>query len=305
MHKLQKFLILVLGRVLLAASGCVKGDLAANSNPLADSGQKPSDQEIDEIKSEDQAAQLWQEYLAIAPGRSVEPFRFEGSLRYSDPDNRGHRVSYYLWSNGEYPYRMDATAGFGSVVISVMEGEKEFLAYVPEENAAYAYKGFQTPRFALPGLGQPLPLTVSNIAELLQGRFSCIFDSEYSLSADADRKKYPALDRNFTGKVYVLLRGPFAGELVLDSFGRPAFWQEQGGNGWSIKMNYAEDPKGQPLHIGSPELDIHKLTIAHAKNYNAVLYAKERSFPKERFSDSQLTLIIPSGVEMRPIKQLR
>ncbi len=252
---------------------------------------------------------VWDRYLKIANGNAPACFRLEGSLRYNDPDNKGHRVSFYIWSNGEYPYRMDAMAGFGSTVLSARESNGEFLAYTPKNEKAFSHKGWQMPRFVLPGLGLPLPLTIANLAELLEGRYANLFGLEYAHAQPASAKDFSSLDENFSGYAYSLTRGPLYGMLVLDEAGRPCLWQEEGLAGWSIEMEYEEEAVASGvasagLVPGKPETLIKKLTIKHKKNYNAVLIVKERENPAERFTDSQLAILIPEGTEVLPVKRL-
>ena len=252
---------------------------------------------------------VWNRYLKIAPGLAPVCFRLEGSLRYNDPDNKGHRVSFYIWSNGEYPYRMDAMAGFGSTVLSARESSGEFLAYTPKNEKAFSHKGWQMPRFVLPGLGLPLPLTIANLAELLEGRYANLFGLEYAHAQAATAKDFPELDKTFSGYAYSLTRGPLYGMLVLDQAGRPCLWQEEGSAGWSMQMEYEEEDiasgaANAGLVPGKPETLIKKLTIKHKKNYNAVLLIKERENPSTRFTDSQLAILIPEGTEVLPVKRL-
>ncbi len=79
--------------------------------------------------------------------------------------------------------------------------------------------------------------------------------------------------------------------------------------GWSIEMEYEEEAVASGvasagLVPGKPETLIKKLTIKHKKNYNAVLIVKERENPAERFTDSQLAILIPEGTEVLPVKRL-
>jgi hypothetical protein len=80
------------------------------------------------------------------------PFRLEGSLRYTPPKGNGNRLSFYLWSNGDEPFRLDATAGFGSTVIGAREAENDFLAYVPEDKKHMPIRGWKLPDLCCPGL---------------------------------------------------------------------------------------------------------------------------------------------------------
>lgn len=285
MFKTNLKLFLFFGVLVFSMAGCVK-----NTSPQLDIA-SPGAQAPGMEPRADKSSEVWGKYSKMASAESVRPFRLEGSLRYTPPKGNGNRLSFYLWSNGDEPFRLDATAGFGSTVIGAREAENDFLAYVPEDKKAYAHKGVETPRFVLPKLGEPLPLSIGNMAKLLEGRFDQLFDREYSLSAIAEPGAYPDLGRNFEGYSYTLLRGELPGELILNSAGQPVLWK--GGDGWSMYMEYAE----------TSDLKVRKLTIVHGKGHKAIIMVKERDYP-ERFNDAQLALLLPSGVEVLPIKRM-
>ena len=302
MLKKQILWLLALSLLVFFAAGCVK------NKPNLTQGLVEPPQTTAANTAAAQA--VWERYLNIANGLAPAPFRLEGSLRYNDPDNNGHRVSFYLWSSGEYPYRMDAMAGFGSTVLSVRESSGEFLAYTPKNKKAFSHKGRQMPRFVLPGLGLPLPVTIANLAELLEGRYVNLFGLEYAHAQPATVQEFPSLEKEFVGYAFSLTSGPLYGVLVLDKAGRPRLWQEQGAAGWSMQMEYEATPPNLPnlagtsILAGQPEALIRKLSINHNKNYNAVLLVKGRENPKLGFTDSQLAILVPEGTEMLPVKQL-
>ncbi len=272
--------------------GCTKGAVSPEPAPQPDYSQIADSGATD--PAEDPAAEVWSKYLAVAPGEPARPFRLEGSLRYTQPKGNGNRLSFYLWSNGGKPFRLDAAAGFNSLAVAAREGEREFLAYVPEENKAYEYKGWQTPRFVLPGLGEPLPLSIGDMAALLEGRYDRLFSDEYTLAEPVKPGAFPELGesaRKFDGYAYTLLRGPLPGQLLLNSSGAPVLWKSS--DGWSILI----EPESQGQKV-------RKLTIAHSKGYKAVVLVKDREYPTE-FNDSQLALLVPSGVEVLPIKRMK
>ena len=278
-------LFLLFGVLVFALAGCVK-DTSSSLDLVSPGTQVPGKE-----PKADKSSEIWEKYSKMASVGTSRPFRLEGSLRYTPPKGNGNRLSFYLWSNGDEPFRLDATAGFGSTVIGAREAENDFLAYVPEDKKAYAHKGVETPRFVLPGLGEPLPLSIGNMAKLLEGRFDQLFDREYSLSAIVEAGAYPDLGRNFQGYSYTLLRGELPGELILNSVGQPVLWK--GGDGWSMYMEYAE----------TSDLKVRKLTIVHDRGHKAIILVKERDYPG-RFNDAQLALLLPSNVEILPIKRM-
>lgn len=280
----MKLLLLI---IAFAGFGCVKDtssviDIVPPSEPAV-----PVD-----MPEVDKSAEVWAKYRKLAPGEAASPFRLEGSLRYTPPKGNGNRLSFYLWSNGDEPFRIDATAGFGTTVIGAREAENDFLGYVPEEKKAYTHKGWQPPRFVLPGLGEPLPVSIGDMSRLLEGRFDQLFDQEYTLSAMVEPGAYPDLGRKFEGYSYTLLRGSLPGELILNAAGKPVLWK--GVDGWSMLMEYANDSN----------LKVRKLTITHARGHKAIILVKEREYP-QKFDDAQLMLLLPPDTEILPIKRLK
>ena len=284
--------IFILLLALGAAAGCNKNVSVPEPAPQPDYSQLAADAD------QEAAVTVWHEYLKSAAGETLRPFRLEGSLRYTPPKGNGNRLSFYLWSNAEKPYRLDASAGFGSLVVGVRESDREFLAYVPEEKKAYAHKGWETPRFALPGLGEPLPVSIGDMAALLEGRYERLFDREYALVKAVNLDDYPELKKEMgrSGRTsslyaYTLLRGALAGELLINSSGQPVFWK--GVDGWSMVMGPEK---------GSHKL--RKLTITHSQGHKAIILVKEREYPAP-FTDAQLALLIPGGTDVLPVKRMK
>jgi len=48
-----------------------------------------------------------------------------------------------------------------------------------------------------------------------------------------------------------------------------------------------------------------KWLLTHPDGYTAILLVKDRQKPEGRFSDAQLSLDLPAGVDVEPIKQGR
>ncbi len=287
--------VLLISLLHLAGAACQK------NVPVA----QPVESPVRPAFAVENAPEIWESYLALAKGQPLKPVHLEGSLRYRNPKNDGHRVSFYLWSNGDYPYRLDLLAGFGSVAMSVREARGDFLAYLPKDKKAYAHKGSQTPRFVLPGLDYPFPLTLADLANLLQNRYASLFGTSYLSAVQASALNLPDLGKNFSGVAYTLDNGTLGGQLVLDANGRPVLWQEGDGQGWSILFGYAEEAERSPLTVGSAALSIKKLTISHARNYSAVLLLKECDYPATSYSEAQLALLLGSDVKMLPIARLQ
>lgn len=295
MNNFKRYCFGLLFCFLLAGTACQKNIPVA---PALEPSTKPA-------FAVEKAPEVWASYLALAAGQPLKPVHLEGSLRYRNPKNDGHRVSFYLWSNGGYPYRLDLLAGFGSVAMSVREAKGDFLAYLPQDKKAYAHKGSQTPRFVLPGLDYPFPLTLADLANLLQNRYASLFGTSYLSAVQASALNLAELGKNFSGVAYTLADGSLGGLLVLDMNGRPVLWQEGDGNGWSILFGYAEEAEHLPLTVGSAALSVKKLTISHARNYSAVLLLKEHDYPATPYSEAQLALLLGPDVKVLPIARLQ
>ncbi len=237
----------------------------------------------------EQADAAWHAYRSWAQTNDADagPFRVNASLRYKTGEHEGNRVVALLWSNGDVPLRLDIMAGIGATVARIREDDTTFLAYAPNENRAYYHSGdMNQGGRALLSFGVPVPFSVPDLANLLNGRFSRVFDdarTDARLVADG-------------GIAYTLPRGRVRGMLELSPEGLPRHWTDtppgEKQAGWDMRIDYDEAVPPLPR----------KITITHAKGYSAILLVKERERP-QAFSGEQLGLELPEGTEVLPLRE--
>jgi len=236
-----------------------------------------------------EADAAWHAYRSWAQSNEADagPFRINASLRYKTGEHDGNRVVALLWSNGDVPLRLDIMAGIGATVARIREDDTTFLAYAPNENRAYYHSGeLNRGGRALLSFGVPVPFSVPDLANLLNGRFAKVFDDAYAdprLVADG-------------GIAYTLPRGRVRGMLELSPEGLPRRWTDappgEPQAGWDMRIDY--DDAMPPLP--------RKITITHAKGYSAILLVKERERPQD-FTGEQLGLVLPEGTEVLPLRE--
>lgn len=233
----------------------------------------------------EQADAAWRAYRGWAQTNDANagPFRLNASLRYKTDDNDGNRVVALLWSNGDVPLRLDIMAGIGVTVARIRQDDTTFLAYAPNENRAYHHDGGGR---ALLAFGVPVPFSVPELANLLTGRFSRVFDgarADARLVADG-------------GIVYTLAHGRIRGMLELSSQGLPRRWTDAlpgaTQTGWDMRIEY--DAASPPLP--------RKISFTHAKGYSAILLVRDRERPRS-FTGEQLGLELPEGTEVLPLRE--
>lgn len=225
-----------------------------------------------------EADAVWERYLGLP--ESTSPYRINLSLRYGPKDDT-RRVTALLWSNGTGPVRLDVMAGMNSLAVRLFENGRDFKALSPRENKAWVYTGSDpscNSSHVLINFGLPLPFGLTHMADLLQGNFARVFDSEHS-----------GMPQNAgNGAIRYTLYGRFAGELDLAPDGLPLTWT---GGGWHMKLAYDEAYPTRP----------DKVTLTHDDGVSAILLIKTRENPDKPYTAQQLQLDIPEGVEIKAI----
>lgn len=248
--------------------------------------------------SEREAAAVWKAYDVYAAARATEdgPYRIGVSLRMGEKGGT-RRATAVIWSNGDAsralspgqaavfgPVRLDVMAGFGTVVARVREAPGEFLAYSPRDNKAVTYSGRGRVRL---NMGLPAPFGLRDVTALLRGRFHEVFGRIPGRAASAD-------DGNVA---YAIAYGERAGMLELRPDGLPARWREDGERGWTMEIEYASDDAGVPRP--------RTVRLADGEGRSAVLLVKHREKPERLFTADQLSLNLPAGVRLEPVRQGR
>lgn len=236
------------------------------------------------------AAAVWEAYDAYAAARAMEdgPYRIGASLRVGEKGGT-RRATAVIWGNGDEaaapgPVRLDVMAGFGTVVARVREAPGEFVAYSPRDNKAMTYSGRGRVRL---NMGLPAPFGLRDVTALLLGRFHEVFGRIPGRATDAG-----------DGKVaYAIAYGERAGTLELRPDGLPVRWREEGAQGWSMEIDYAADDAGVPRP--------HTVRLVDGEGRSAVLLVKNRETPGQRFTADQLSLKLPAGVRLEPVRQGR
>lgn len=224
----------------------------------------------------------WDAYETYANGRDAEQgsYRLNASLRYgTEGDTR--RVVILVWSNGELPIRLDVMAGVGPLVARIREAADGLIVYAPGENKALVHKGSQ--RVVL-NFGKPVPFTLRDFSALMRGKFHEVFGPAQGLN--------PAYTP--VGNVeYVLSGGDLAGMLELTPEGLPVRWRESGEQGWSMELGY--DDATPPLP--------YKIKLERPDGYSAILLVKNRQTPESAFTEKQLALDLPAGVDIEAVRK--
>lgn len=213
-------------------------------------------------------AERWQKMQAMGDN---QPWRLQLSLRFgSEGDTR--RVTALLWGNNEDSMRLDVQAGVGATIAKAVSEGDSFLLYSPQENKAYWHEGDNRP---LLRIGIPLPFTLAQLADILNGRYGRVFGTNY-LKAEAAGSQLIA---------YTLEKKP-GGQLELDAAGLPQKWQ---GKDWRLTFSYADSYLPKSL----------RFTAKNGKL--AILLIKARETPKAPFTPAQMELVLPQGTEMLPL----
>ncbi len=223
------------------------------------------------------------------------PYRMIASLRY-DNNNEGHRVTGYLWGNGDardkygatslFPIRLDLISSVGTSVAKIREDEKNFIAYDPNDNKAYTY---DEENRALTSFGVPVPFDLSALVLLLNGRYAEFFmpDHEEGNWPQPEFIRFAPED----GVVFNMGHG----ELEIGPDGMPRRWEQhrasQGKTGWIMEITPSPKASSGPLRV----------SLTHPEGYEAVITVKERTRPDRMFKTEQLNLDLPKDVKLEAI----
>ncbi len=225
----------------------------------------------------DAALAVWNRFEQYSASQTSAkgPFRIQCGLRYSN-QGEGNRATAVLWSNGDLPLRLDVLA-MGTLIARVRQDSGELLIHAPRDGKAWVHTGKEQ---AFLAFGMPLPLALSDIAYLLQGRYGEVFGP---MNWDNPVKSGP--NTQFT-----LTRGTLPGSVVLSPEGLLLSWQEAPG-GWVLDIEYE----------GTPPLPS-RLDIKHPEGRHAVLTVVEREHPA-MFTAERLALALPEGTTMAGLRQ--
>lgn len=218
--------------------------------------------------------QYWQKMLA-APAQT-DPYRMQVSLRFgSEGDTR--RVTGIIWGNNDENIRLDIMAGVGAVIAKIEESGDHFLLFEPSANRAFVHDG---PNRPLLKIGVPLPFTLIQLADLLNGHYARVFGSEYTDCALQD------------GVPCYNLEGDAAGVLSLDANGLPQEWMQQG-QGWRLAISYGDNnlPKA--------------IRLENARGKKAILLVKVRETPDKPFDQEQMRLVPPEETPVLPLSEYK
>lgn len=230
-----------------------------------------------------EAARAWQAFTArsIAVEKGSSPYRISANLRYTT-ENETQRLSSFLWSNAapSSPVRLDLMAGGGMVVAKIMEDEKSFTAYIPNDNIAWYH-----PRddYALAAFGVPIPLTLCDLSLLLTGRAGQLFLP----SNGSGFKEYTRTENGFAYHTTGVL---LPGIVEISPEGTPLSWRDQGGE-WLILFEPAKDSPMRPR----------RLKVTHSQGYEAIVVVNSIEYLKNPFAPAQLNLNLPKSAQRKPI----
>lgn len=209
------------------------------------------------------------------------PFRFSGSLRYTLADGTSERVSCIVWGNdANGPLRLDLTAGIGTVVGRAQETNEGFLAYVPSEKAAYSHDQAGS---SLESLGVPIPLSLSELTNILIGNAGKIFLPD-GATVEAVPETYRTTEN---GTAFTILTSRLSGELELANNGEIVSWRDTNLSGWTFTFT----PSPVPL---KPK----RLVIEHKQGYKAIITVTDIVQLGKPFTEKELMLTIPPGTTL-------
>lgn len=224
------------------------------------------------------ARAVWQALLSQSARHPEAPYRLNMSLRFGkDGDTR--RVTALLWGNNDHALRLDVMAGVGAVVANILEDGTHFLVYAPHENRAYFHQGSTRP---LLKVGVPVPLALTDLSALLNGRYAAVFGTAEGTATSAGN-----------GCLAFALPGRPGGVLEVDAGGLPRRWREDGSRGWTMEVAY--DDASLPR----------RLNLTHANGQKAIVLVKQRDAAVSPFTQSQLSLSLPENAPLLPLSRYR
>lgn len=223
------------------------------------------------------AGMAWERMQQLSEDASNKPFRIQFSLRFG-PEGNTRRVTGVMWGNNQTLVRVDLQAGIGVLAARALETRDGLVLYSPQDDKAWVREASSAP--VILG-GAPLPMGLGQLSELLTGHFNSVFGQTYRNS-------------KFSGSatVFELLEPP-GGELSLAANGTPVRWARQ--DGWNMAITYDEKDPALP----------HRLTFAAPPDNQGILLIRELAHPEQSFPSDQLTLELPAGTTVLPLKEQR
>lgn len=211
---------------------------------------------------EGDAALVWHK-METAPANSG-PYRLQLSLRFGS-EGEMRRVAALMWGNNSDHLRLDVMAGVGALLARIEENGDHFVLYDPRADKTYIHDG---PNRPLLKIGVPLPFTLVQLAEILNGEYGRVFGKDYS-TAEIENHNFSFTFADNPGVT-----------LVLDNNGLPVAWR-QSGTGWKIFLDYSED------HL--PET----IRLENSNGRSAILSVKKRETPESSFPTDRLVINVP------------
>lgn len=229
---------------------------------------------------EGEASVRWQAFQSLSE-RDNAPFVLSGSLRFGVPDDT-RRVTYLLWGNGGEPFRLDIQAGVGATAAKAQVSDGTLLLYLPQDNKAYS--GTDHPDKALTRIGMPLPLSLRQLSDFLDGRYRSALGQPQVLA-------YRPAPRG-DGIIYTIISPAITGksELELSAQGLPVAWNLP--SSWKVNLDYDDNLLPRKLEAELPDGRGVRSDLA---GYKVILLIKNRQTPAP-FPSHELELLLPSGV---------
>ncbi|THB66175.1 MAG: hypothetical protein D6E12_11170 [Desulfovibrio sp.] len=227
----------------------------------------------------DREAAMWQSFRSgEMHAESPQAFSLTCSLNYSGPDQQ-NRVVVHFWGNADYPLRMDLQAGVGTIFTYWREAEDGFIAYVPEEQAAYLH---DDGKLGMAAFGFTFPFSLQELAQFLLGRVHELLPEEYNSAQvlEDGTVEYTFIEQ---GKRFTVL---------LDAEGRPMELTSPDIPPWEMEIRtYLDDAGLEQV----PE----RIRIVREPEEKIMLLVKSFAFKTESWAPGSLDLELPPGTELR------
>lgn len=221
---------------------------------------------------QDRAAQIWEKMQSAG---EESPYRIQFSLRFGEEGDT-RRVTGLLWGNDARDLRMDIMAGVGALIAKIRDDENHFSLYSTQDNKLYFHDGSNKP---LLKIGMPLPFSISQLANLLNGNYGAVFGKNYK-------------EGNFNNNMAIYkLDTPPGGTLRVNGNALPEEWK-QGGDGWILRIATGEDNLPKSLRLSNGE------------GKKAIILVKERE-KSAPFDTGQMDLKVPSSAGRLPLAKYR
>lgn len=223
--------------------------------------------------------EIWYTYERYAEqqGKENTPYRIKGTLLYHI-DKAIKRLSVIIWSNGKFPICLDGMAGMNTTVVRLHATEDKLIIYSTMDKEA---KVFSNTDKVFLELEKPLPFGFYDFVSLIRGQFYNVFGKQV--------QGVSPLSMPNGNIMYTLLGGKLSGTLELSQSGLPVKW-ENSTLGWSLTIAYDDQTK-------LPS----KVVLFDNEKNKIVFIVKGRETFLQNFTNSQLQLILPEGVDVQYI----